>query len=214
MPNPPVVGQAVHGTFGRKSTQNSSLGIFGNMGSASTCYRQNFQGDIFSRCAAVALLALFSFLMTSCDIFRKSNSSYTYHSGRDSTEQTLSQVDLTRVIWYDGSEVLMDFDASGFRVIRIHADGSVETEGEGGQLSLRKAENKNSGGAATDSLAKNEKLVNVRDSVEVEAHKEKVYHADPDTWFNWWWVFAGGAVLLIGLVMTLRKLNVKSLLKW
>jgi len=108
----------------------------------------------------------------------------------------------------------MDFDAQGFHIIRVSADGHIETEGEGGKLTYRKSQHNNVSVGIVDSSIINQQTDNVSDSTRVDVAEEKVYHADPDTWFNWWWVFAGGAVLLIGLVMTLRKLNVKSFLKW
>src|SRR5690606_29017690 len=156
----------------------------------------------------------FILLLTSCDIFRKSNRSYSYSSSRDSSSQSITKVDLTRVIWYDGTEVLMDFDAQGFRVIRVSSDGQIETEGEGGKLTYRKSQNNNVSVGIVDSSITHSQTNNVSDSVRVDMAEEKEYHADPDTWVNWWWVFAGGTVLLIGLMMILRKLNVKSLLKW
>ncbi|MGJ1432898.1 hypothetical protein ACR79M_15085 [Sphingobacterium spiritivorum] len=152
-------------------------------------------------------------LITSCSIFRKTNTVVNTSSVRDSSMQISGSSDLSRVIRFNGTENLFILEAAGFRSIKINPDGSITATGENGKIKYS-GSNKTQGYENETNLKKELSLNrSVKDSTAQHMTTQTENKATPNNAFNFWWVLVLGAVILLCWKIFTKGINPLNWLK-
>ncbi|MGJ1424558.1 hypothetical protein ACR79B_11235 [Sphingobacterium spiritivorum] len=146
-------------------------------------------------------------LITSCSIFRKTNTVVSTTSIRDSSVQISGSVDLSTVIKYNGTENLFILEAAGFRSVQINPDGTITATGENGKIKYSDS-NKTQGYESGTNLKTESSLnISVKDSTAQHMTAQTENKATPDNAFNFWWVLILGAVILLSWKIFTKGIN-------
>lgn len=162
----------------------------------------------------LVLITLFS--ISSCKIFREKSSDYKFEQNKDSLGVINTAINLSKLFVLTGNNELLEIDANGYSKVRVGSDGSVLAEGDQenkGNLSVKRSKNSQALVNKSDSFATLDQLSNVNDSTAVESKAEYTYNAKPDAWFNTWWVWIVGVVLVVSNYFIIKKFDIIRFLK-
>ncbi|MGJ1366280.1 hypothetical protein [Sphingobacterium spiritivorum] len=152
-------------------------------------------------------------LISSCSIFRKTNTVVNATSVRDSSVQISGSVDLSKVVKYNGTENLFILEAAGFRSVQINPDGSITATGENGLIKYS-GSNKTQGYETETNLKTESSLYSsVKDSTAQHVTTQTENKDTPDNVFNFWWVLVLAAVILLCWKIFTKGINPINWLK-